>query len=297
MANRCKCATSAHGPWVSHLKRAYGMIQATEAVGLTRTPRMQARLEMLVWWDVTLALTSRQGSVLSELSIVNFLNRDGDNDKTFYGVSGCPEALFRHMIRLGTYAREIEVVASMTCAKFDMEPVLVVERDIIAWTDPDYCALNDLAGADAWDPDLEDMAHNKEDFYHCTEAWRYALLIYIARVFKWKREGPAPPVLCFLARKTLNHVQSCRYTSMLQKQLLLPVFLAGCETKDEHLRQIAIDYCSWWNEKTRYDMFLTAKVVLEEVWASDDSQTWWGSVIDQSSRSNDGGDARQYLFG
>ena len=85
---------------------------------------------------------------------------------------------------------------------------------------------------------------------------------------------------------------------MLQKQLLLPVFLAGCETTDTHLRQVARDYCNWWNEKTRYDMFLTAHGLLEEVWSDDDPHTWWGSIIEQKSRSNAGADeARQYLFG
>ncbi|KAG5789285.1 hypothetical protein H9Q69_011658 [Fusarium xylarioides] len=63
------CATSAHGPWTWYLKRAHKMIQAAEFCNMKKTPRMQARIEMLVWWDVTLALTSRQGCVLSESTI------------------------------------------------------------------------------------------------------------------------------------------------------------------------------------------------------------------------------------
>ena len=43
------CATSAHGPWMSYLKRAMKMIQATEGLHIQKTPRMQARIEMLVW--------------------------------------------------------------------------------------------------------------------------------------------------------------------------------------------------------------------------------------------------------
>lgn len=44
-----KCATSAHGPWTWYLQRAYKMIQATDSQGTRKTPRMQARMEMLVW--------------------------------------------------------------------------------------------------------------------------------------------------------------------------------------------------------------------------------------------------------
>ncbi|KAJ4248787.1 hypothetical protein NW762_012625 [Fusarium torreyae] len=276
-------------------------LDAAEFCNMQKTPRMQARIEMLVWWDVTLALTSRQGCVLSESTIISLFNHDKTSDETFYSVSGCPEALFRHMIRLGSYAREFELISNMTCAKFDMEHVLGVEKEIREWTDPEYGDLPDQLVSDtsaSQGCDIGDVAHYKEDLHHCAEAWRYGLLIYIGRVFKWQRDQPAPSILGFLARKALNHVASCRYSSMLQKQLLLPVFLAGCETTDEHLRQAARTYCSWWNERTRYDMFLTANALLEEVWADDSANSWWGSVIDQKSRSNvNSGDSRQYLFG
>lgn len=252
-------------------------------------------------WDVTLALTSRQGCVLSEATILSLFSPSGASDATFYSVSGCPEALFKYMIRLGAYAREFEIASTMTCVKFNMEPVLEVERGIRAWTDPDFedsfqqCSLDDPSEDSR---DLGELANYKEDLHHCAEAWRYALLIYVERVFKWQRDQASPSLLSFLARKALNHVASCRRNTMLQKQLLLPVFLAGCETQDEHFRQEAREYCSWWNEKTRYDMFLTATALLEEVWASEQPNSWWGSIIDQKSRNaSNGSDARQYLFG
>jgi len=250
-------------------------------------------------WDVTLALTSRQGCVLSESTIISLFDRDKTDNEIFYSVSGCPEALFRHMIRLGSYAREFELAANMTCVRFDMKPVLQVEKEIRDWHDTRYGGTTDVStSGTARDCEEEASAHYKEDQYHCAEAWRYGLLIYISRVFKWQRDEPAPAMIDFLARKTLNHVSSCRNTSMLQKQVLLPVFLAGCETTDEHLRQVARTYCSQWNERTRYDMFLTAHGLLEEVWSRDDPLAWWGSIIDQKGRASMGkGDPRQYLFG
>lgn len=205
------------------------------------------------------------------------------------------------MIRLGSYAREFELVANMTCARFNLEPVLEVRNEIRRWIDPEYGDFSDQyisEPAATQGCDVEDAAHYKEDLHHCAEAWRYGLLTYIARVFEWQRGQPAPPILGFLARKTLSHVSSCRSMSTLQKQLLLPVFLAGCETDDAHLREVARSYCCWWNERSRYDMFLTAHAMLEEVWLDDDPQSWWGSIIDQKSRLMTGsGEARQYLFG
>lgn len=233
------------------------------------------------------------------MSVVNSARTD---NRTFYSVSGCPEALFRHMVRLGSYARELELTSTMICAKFDTDPVLALEKSIRDWTDPEYDELDDRrSGYLCTEVDeIGHMLHYKEDLHHCAEAWRYGLLLYIERVFKWQRNQPPSPILGFLARKTLNHMTSCRRSTMVQKQLLLPVLLAGCETKDENLRQEARQYCSWWNEKTRYDMFLTALGLLEKVWANNGNnpQAWWGSIMDQKSRDDvNAPDFRQYLFG
>ena len=203
------------------------------------------------------------------------------------------------MVRLGSYAREFELAATMVCVKFDVDPVLEVETAIREWKDETYgdvyelCSAKGLPEGYSW----ASMMHH-EDLHHCAEAWRYALLLYINRVFKWERDMPPSPSLPFLARKALNHVMSCRRDSMVQKQLLLPVFLAGCETTDEHLRQEAKQYCTWWSNRTRYDMFSTTIELLEEVWSSDSETAWWGSLIDEKSRSgNKLSEGRQYLFG
>uniref|UniRef100_A0A0D2Y3P3 Uncharacterized protein n=1 Tax=Fusarium oxysporum (strain Fo5176) TaxID=660025 RepID=A0A0D2Y3P3_FUSOF len=138
----------------------------------------------------------------------------------------------------------------MTCAKFDMEHVLGVEKEIREWTDPEYGDLPDQLVSDTTGCDIGDVAHYKEDLHHCAEAWRYGLLIYIGRVFKWQRDQPAPSILGFLARKTLNHVTS-----------------SGCETSDEHLRQAARTYCSWWNERTSTRYFYYNRHFLSSEWS------------------------------
>lgn len=222
------------------------------------------------------------------------------------------------MVRLGSYARELELTSTMVCATFDMAPVLAVEKSIKDWIDPEYDDLyNEYSGSSSLrtkvvDDSVADMMHYKEDLHHCAEAWRYGLLLYIERVFKWLRaSGTTPsPILGFLARRTLNHVTACsrsgsgngNNTTMVQKQLLLPVFLAGCETRDENLRREAREYCSWWNEKTRYGMFLTALGLMEQVWDicdHGDERAWWGSVMEGKRDANVEGyeDGGGYMFG
>lgn len=47
------CATSARGPWVSHLNRAHKILEAINLLKIPRTPRMQAQIDMLVWYAFT----------------------------------------------------------------------------------------------------------------------------------------------------------------------------------------------------------------------------------------------------
>lgn len=275
----------------------------------------------------------------------------------FYAISGCPRDLFECMVRLAAYAREMQIASTLSCVRFDMGPVLRIERRIAQWQSPafDDPASQHLRRADSSDhSSTADAAESaaaehlwrtrniavegqddggsvldyRLDLYHCAEAWRYALLIYIERVFKWQdrkaarrradeagedEEGGADgakkgdsagsaddntALLQFLARRTLNHITSCRRTTFVQKQLMLPVFLAGAEIRDAGLRNDARDYCVWWGTKTRYNMFITARALLEEVWrrrasAGEDVDVWWGDVFDQKGKRGE----KEYLLG
>lgn len=251
-------------------------------------------------WDVTLGLTSRRGFVLSGSTIRSVLEPVNCSD--FYSISGCPEELFGHMYQLATYAQEFELASSMTCVRFDMGPVLEVEKAIKAWQPPysddldgDISHLSMANLPKDYNSDPVQAAHYIQDLHHCAQAWRYALLVYIERVFKWRRQEASQARLRLFARKALNNISSCRRSVMLQKQLLLPVFLGACETEDENLRNEARDYCKWWAGQTRYEMFITSLGMLEEVWASEiDADSWWGSLIDQKFGF---GSTQQYLFG
>ncbi|ERT00199.1 hypothetical protein HMPREF1624_03570 [Sporothrix schenckii ATCC 58251] len=405
------CATSALGPWQSHLRRAKRLIQSARpnstaagaksassptpsnassasspssasSTSSNAPPRHSsqrlAQLGLLVWFDVTLALTSRKGCIFSERTIMSIFDPPeptpgqekgpasaagaaSSSALDFYAISGCPRELFECMIRLAAYAREMQIASTLSCVRFDMGPVLRLERRIAQWRSP---AFDDPAGhhlresnggmgRQVHNPGFGGSADDAEsaaaehlwrtrniavegqddggsvldyrlDLYHCAEAWRYALLIYIERVFKWQdrkaaqrradeagddaadgnaTRKPAPTadngdLLQFLARRTLNHVTSCRRTTFVQKQLMLPVFLAGAELRDAGLRNDARDYCAWWGTKTRYNMFITARALLEDVWrrrvaAGEDVDVWWGELFDQKGQRAD----KEYLLG
>lgn len=251
-------------------------------------------------WDVTLGLTSRRGFNLSSSTIESVFEPVSSSD--FYNISGCPEELFKYMYELATYAHEFELASRMTCVTFEMAPVLTVEKAIKEWqppylseSDADIDHLSTATLPTDCNSDPVQAAHYVQDLYHCAQAWRFALLIYIERVFKWRRQEASQTRLSLFARKTLNNMSSCRRSVMVQKQLLLPVFLAACETDDENLRDEARDYCKWWAGQTRYEMFITSLGMLEEVWASSaDTNNWWGSLIDEKFGY---GSTQQYLFG
>ncbi|KAK2762974.1 hypothetical protein CKAH01_16005 [Colletotrichum kahawae] len=273
-----------------------------EAVLILFTLNVRANTDLR--WDVTLALTTRKGCVLPHTYHSNLRRQAPENKNAFYNVSGCPEELFGYMTRLAMYAREFELATTMTCVTFDTGPVLSVEQAIKDWRTPAYSdcidieALENDGSQKSDQQELEEALNYKQDLHHCAEAWRYALLLYIERVFKWDRKSTSLPVLGLLARKALNHVSSCRRGTMLQKQLLLPTFLAGCETTNLELREQAKQYCEWWNDKTRYDMFLTAAALLEEVWAKYGSGSWWGSIMDEKCQPGAHGYTQnQYLLG
>ncbi|CAK7209052.1 hypothetical protein SBRCBS47491_000306 [Sporothrix bragantina] len=358
-----------------------------------------AQLGLLVWFDVTLALTSRNGCIFPErtiLSIFDTPEAPPENNKSaadtspseeipaaldFYAISGCPRELFECMVRLATYAREMQISSTLSCVRFDMAPVMRIERRIAKWQSPAFddpvkaqdlldmvmrgrrplhakkvprsagtssvsarhrtdssaaAAAETAAAEKLWrtrnitvegQDDGGSVLDYRLDLYHCAEAWRYALLIYIERVFKWqnrkwqaerrrrRKEGVRPgsfddddttseeeeeeekdsaSLLQFLARRTLNHVTSCRRTTFVQKQLMLPVFLAGAEIRDAGLRNDARNYCVWWGSKTRYNMFVTARALLEEVWRRGESEDlWWGDVFDQKGKRGE----KEYLLG
>ena len=210
-------------------------------------------------WDATLALISRQGIIIDQSYLDHLMLSQGQDEWSFYDLTGCPGDLFVRLVQLAELAKQRELAACMTWLTFDLSPVIKIEREIQQWQSslfadaygPNFDSIVEKASDSDAEADIEERFHSKQDRYHCAEAWRYSLLIYIERVFRWDRKCARPLILTWLVRKTLDHVRCCRHTSQTQKQLLLPVFLAGSETTDEEMRRFTRKYCKWWANRSR----------------------------------------------
>ncbi|KAL5350691.1 hypothetical protein ACLOAV_004260 [Pseudogymnoascus australis] len=300
------CTRSATGPWSRHLMRVRSVLDACGGPLALDNSRVRSQVGMLFWWDATLALISRQGIIIDQSYLDHLMLSQGQDEWSFYDLTGCPGDLFVHLVHLSGLAKQRELAACMDWLTFDLSPVIKIEREIQQWQSslfadaygPNFDTIVENALDSDAEADIEERFHSKQDRYHCAEAWRYALLIYIERVFRWDRKCPRPLILTWLVRKTMDHVRCCRRTSQTQKQLLLPVFLAGSEMTDDEMRRFTRQYCKWWANRSRYNMFNSVSSLLEDIWEEDHSHTWWGSVIDRKTRSSGVCDPDiQFLFG
>lgn len=237
----------------------------------------------------------------------HLVGKESEDGWSFYDLTGCPGSLILYLLELADLAKQNEIAAMAKWLTMDLTPILQIEAEVKAWQNPFARSMDDnspLTGDpepaifDSENEEIqsEENINDQQDQYHVVEAWRFAILVYVQRVFKWNRGKRPPSLLSVYARRALDHVGSCRRTAQTQKQALLPTFLAGSETRDGELREFASDYCKWWTARSRYNMFHTADTVLKEIWDAG-ADAWWGSIIDQNSGISGGKLERQYLFG
>jgi Fungal specific transcription factor domain len=239
-------------------------------------------------------LISREGVTLPEIYLRDIIN-NSSQDISFYDLGGVPQELFRSLVQLARLAHENEVACSMEWVTFNMAPILKLETSIRKWTSPSF---SDNTFEDAKDGESYESYQFMQDSYHCAEAWRCTLLIYIERVFKWDRTDSAPQKIHRLARRIIDHVRCCRRSSLIQKQLLLPVFLAGSELTDPDAQELVRGYCAWWTEKSHYEMFQTVGALLEHIWKRRSNTFWWGVAVDEKTKASSSPTNQiRYLFG
>lgn len=244
-----------------------------------------------------MALISRQGMVFDRAYLDFLIKWERHDEWSFFALTGCPGELLIHLFHLADLAKQKEIASSMEWLTFNMTPIISIEREIIEWKNEILPGPfeDDFDNAEFYAGD-ENYVNDQQDRYHCAEAWRYTLLIYIKRVFKWNRQKGHSCPMARLVRTTLDHVRSCRQTSQTQKQLLLPVFLAGSETSDADMQGFAKSYCKHWAEKSQYNMFNSALSLLDEIWMA---SQWWGFVIYNKTKATAGPGqmVTQFLFG
>ncbi|KIW11191.1 hypothetical protein PV08_10491 [Exophiala spinifera] len=270
------------GDWLSYISDAQKLLSISGGHQMwEKDPRAQAQVVMLLWWDATIGLLSREGCMLPYSYLESLLALELKTSWSFFDVTGCPRELVVPLVQLAALAEENEKALSMRWTRFDMSVVDEIRQSIVNWK-------NVVLEYD--DSMSEEQMHRQQDVYHCSEVWRYGLLIYITRVFYWKRHEPPPRKLAYHARLAIEHVNACRHTAPVQRQVLLALFWAGSETTDQFLRQSIRDYCGYWSRHSGYQLFTTAASLLEEVWAeaagsADNAGVWWGSVIDSKQKS------------
>lgn len=198
--------------------------------------------------------------------------------------------MFQHCRELTQIASEKRQISKLKHAIFDMSRILELERNIRGYPIGDLAPQGEAGG--------EELIECWHDYYNAANAWKYGLLLYISRVFKW---DPASQVrlseFTSLSRLILDSVRCCRPESPMRKQLLFPVFVAGSESVDSYSRNLVRDFCDTWCQTSRYSLFGEAGAILQEIWAQrdlspSDSTVWWGSVIDGKQL-----DGTAFLFG
>lgn len=187
-------------------------------------------------------------------------------------------------------ASEKEQIIGLKYARFDPTRVSEIDRCIRAYS----VGPNEYPGV----ADNAELVQHWHDICNAGNAWKYALLLYISRVFSWDRTTDSRlPEVTSLSRLVLDSVRCCRAESPLQKQLLFPVLLAGSECVDAHGQEFVKIFCEEWYRKCRYSMFREALGLLRQIWARRDQEinpfgVWWGSFV-----GNRHTDIPEFLFG
>lgn len=199
---------------------------------------------------------------------------------SFFTLNGCPAEFVLSMAQLAKLASIYELTTHMEWTSFNRFPVDAVIEEVKAYHNEEDVATGDFGHLDE-DPDV------RRNRFHCVEAWRHSIILYACRVFTPKQDGNGTRLITHLARVILDHVRCIPNSDILQKQVLLPVFLAASEVGDARNRAFVREWCKYWSITSRFYMFETAANLLEVIWKDWDTSTrdvyWWGIKIGPES--------------
>ncbi|KAI1626791.1 fungal-specific transcription factor domain-containing protein [Exophiala viscosa] len=296
----CMDATqSALSTWRDHLRVAYDLLEGAGGVSSwSLSSRVQAQVSMFMWWDGVVALLSRRPCIFPYSYLETVLPWEGVQSWGFFDLNGCPRELLVPMIQLANLTESLDSSGKLPVSLREL--VAGIEENIRNYKPVGGAPADDFV-VDLPDEEAEDYFNVATDYYHCCEAFRYALLLYILRVFK-RAEGITNyhARLRHLSRLVMDHVISIQDSSSIRKQLLLTIFLAGAETKLDAHRHFIRGYCAKWYEVYGYQMFTTALEILEELWSNSDAgetEIWWGDVLDVRRRTDTRNPMSDFCFG
>ncbi|KAF7559741.1 hypothetical protein G7046_g4404 [Stylonectria norvegica] len=275
---------SAYGIVDMHLRGAHELLLDSSAVQrCEQSPDLRAKLAMLIWWDVTASLIARREPRLP-MSYLDTLAQYEDGDGwSFFALNGCPIDLVQAMYRLAKLASIYEKTAAMEWTIFNRLPVDSIADAVKNYHNYESYNLDDTAGPG---PD----ANARRNRFHCIEAWRHAILLYVTRVFAPRLDLLSIESVDHCTRVILDSTRCIPAASTLQKQLLLPIFLAASEVGDDSSRSFVREYCRHWSKTSHFYQFETVTALLEEVWNDWEEgtrQTYWWGIKTRKENGND----------
>jgi Fungal specific transcription factor domain len=290
---------SASGMWGVHLDGARILLEKAGSLkNYQGSSRIRAQVAMLVWcvglflfpvyhfsaptrltscrWDVTIAFISRKEPRLPITYLKTLMKYDEGDNWSFFILNGCPVEFVMKMTCLAKLAAIYEKTTRMEWTTFNRLPVDALVEEVRSFVNVEDANFDDIGHLEE-DPDA------KRNRFYCIEAWRHAILLYSYRVFTPKQNAQSIHLISHHARVILDSVRCIPHTEVLQKQLLLPVFLAASEAGDERSRSFVRQYCKYWSDVSRFYHFESAALLLEDIWneweLSTRKEYWWGSKI------------------
>jgi hypothetical protein len=191
------------------------------------------------------------------------------------------------MARLAKLASIYEKTTRMEWTLFNDLPVISEIAELQEYVNPESVTL-----CSAEDMGLDGDVDARRNRFHCIEAWRHAIILYTCRVFNQQQDEHSMRKITYLARLVLDSVRCIPQSSIIQKQVLLPVFLAGAEMEREADRGFVRQYCKYWSDTSRFYHFESATELLEDIWCEADMssryQYWWGVRVGPESQRHTG---------
>ncbi|KAH8674760.1 fungal-specific transcription factor domain-containing protein [Tricladium varicosporioides] len=287
---------SASGVYNVHLEGVHTIIEAAGGSQelIPRMPKLRSQLAMFIWYDTTIAMISREAPTLPITYLEGIIHHGRLDGWDYFNLCGCRYEFIIAMHKLAKLAMQHEKAQGMDYLLFDTTGVDEIEQVLREW--PSKVPIYDRSLP-------EEILELQRDRYHCEEAWRYAILLYIERVFRWERGKKGPSTLRYLSRLILDNTRSIRKGTAhsIQKQVLLPVFLAGAELQNSEYREFVREYCEWWTMSCGFKMFKDVYCYLQNIWeeidSSSDSDFWWGTVIERKRREHPQLFSSQILMG
>ena len=242
-------------------------------------------------WDITIAFIGRKEPQLPLQYLEELIEHDETAGWSFFILSGCPPEFIMAMGRLAQLSATFEKTLRQERVVFNRLPVDSIVQEVKTFINKNDATFHDLEVID------EDLTARR-DRYHCVEAWRSSILLYVCRVFTREQNDHGIRLIEYLARITLDHIRCIPQQSVLQKQVLLPIFLAASEADDENDRWFVRQYCRYWSITSRFHMYETTGALLEHIWEDWNPSTkavfWWGAKVGCGG-SQHAGDKDQHM--